>query len=607
LVERLSRFDGPPEQFLVNLLSVQCHMTAARGGAVLRAGDGQQVGPLAVYPPPERGATSPLWLAQAVESAQAVLSEGTTVVHPLHSAEDLYGAKARRHLVMIPISTEDRVIRGYEAFLLETADPQVIAVATERLELTVGLLSLYEVRLTLQAKQFDLDRMSEAMQTLSSVNDTERFKAGAMAICNELASRWKCNRVSVGFLKRRSIQLGAMSHTEKLNRKMKLVRDIEAAMEECFDQDVEVMHPAPPDAMYVSRFSAELAREHGPSSVVHLPLRHKGECVGVLTLERPADAPLERPQVEALRLVCDLATPRLESLRTHDKWFGAKLADAARTAAATLVGPKHTWAKLLGAAMIAFTLFVFLGKGDYNADAPFMLETSRRFVVSAPFDGYIHEVMVEPDDPVHAGVTVLGTLDDSDLHRERLGAIAEQSEHQRDLDAALAAGKTVEAQIAKARINRLEQRINLLNARIERATLIAPVDGRILSGDLKQRINAPVRTGDKLFEVGPIDSLYAELAVPEDLVSELRVGHRGELATTSNPDRKLGFTVDRIHPVAEVVDQRNVFKVKVTLDESDQTLRPGMAGIAKVRIDRRSYAWLWTHRLVNWLKMKLWW
>src|SRR5690554_2780171 len=139
LVERLSRFDGPPEQFLVNLLSVQCHMTAARGGAVLRAGDGQQVGPLAVYPPPERGATSPLWLAQAVESAQAVLSEGTTVVHPLHSAEDLYGAKARRHLVMIPISTEDRVIRGYEAFLLETADPQVIAVATERLELTVGL------------------------------------------------------------------------------------------------------------------------------------------------------------------------------------------------------------------------------------------------------------------------------------------------------------------------------------------------------------------------------------------------------------------------------------------------------------------------------------
>jgi hypothetical protein len=29
--------------------------------------------------------------------------------------------------------------------------------------------------------------------------------------------------------------------------------------------------------------------------------------------------------------------------------------------------------------------------------------------------------------------------------------------------------------------------------------------------------------------------------------------------------------------------------------------------VAKIHIGKRSYAWLWTHRLVDWLQMKLWW
>ena len=38
LIERLSRFDGPPEQFLVNLLAVQCHVSGASSGSILRLG-----------------------------------------------------------------------------------------------------------------------------------------------------------------------------------------------------------------------------------------------------------------------------------------------------------------------------------------------------------------------------------------------------------------------------------------------------------------------------------------------------------------------------------------------------------------------------------------
>ncbi|NLW85823.1 MAG: efflux RND transporter periplasmic adaptor subunit [Planctomycetes bacterium] len=606
LVDRLSRFDGPPDQFLLNLLSVQCHMTAAEGGAVLRMHKDGPPQAMAVFPPLQQGATAPVWLAQAVECSGALAEAGRTIIRPLHSADDLYGAAAKRHLVMVPISEGDS-LRGYEAFLLETSDQHVLAASRERLELTVGLLSLYEIRLTLQAKQFDLQRVTQALETLCCVNETERFTSAAMAMCNELASRWKCLRVSLGFARNGGVHLAAMSHTEKLDRKMKLVRDIEAAMEECLDQDIEIFHPGAPEAAFVSRFTADLSRQHGQGFVASFPLRRRGECVGVLTIERDAQSPLELPQIEAMRLICDLASPRLLSLREHDKWFGAKLASAAIRAARTLAGPKHTAAKLAGAGIIAFMAFIFLGKGDYTADAPFVLETARRHIVSSPFDGYIKQVLVDPDDPVEAGVTVLAVLDDADLQKERLAALAEQAQHQRDFDAALAEGKTVEAQIAKARFNRVAQQIKLLEGRIERATLISPVDGKVLAGDLKQRLNAPVRTGDRLFEVGPTDALYADIAVSEDMIPEIMLNQRGELATTSRPDRRLGFTVTRIHPVAEIVDQQSVFKVRAALDAPDSQLRPGMEGVAKIHIGKRSYAWLWTHRLVDWLQMKLWW
>ena len=39
IIDRLSRFDGPPEEFLVNLLAVQCYLASAGAGAIMRGGE----------------------------------------------------------------------------------------------------------------------------------------------------------------------------------------------------------------------------------------------------------------------------------------------------------------------------------------------------------------------------------------------------------------------------------------------------------------------------------------------------------------------------------------------------------------------------------------
>ncbi len=607
LIDRLMQFDGPVGEFFVNLLAVQCRLADATCGAILRSGSGGRIEALAVYPPPADGSNEPVWLAQAAESAGQVISSGATAVKPLHGPEELYGQPARRNLVMIPIRAGGEGVRGLAAFVIETADKTAVEAGRERLELTISLLSLYEARLTLQRRRADLARLRIATEVLVAVNEQDRFTGAAMAFCNETSSRWRCERVSLGFLKGRYVRLKATSHTEKFSRKMKIVQDIESAMEECLDQDVEVIYPSASGAEYVSRAAGELSKRHGPTASVSLPLRKAGEPIAVLTVERPADDAMATEEVESLRLACELCTPHVANLYEQDRWFGAKAAAGARKGLATLLGPKHTWMKVAAILIFAAAAFLIFAKGDYRADAPFVLEATQQQVVPAPFEGFLKSVSVVPGDKVIAGETVLAWLDTSELRLQLAAAKAERLAYQKRVAAAMRDGKTAEAQVARAEADKVTAQIRLLVHHISKAELVSPISGCVVTGDLKRRPNAPVKTGDVLFEVASLGSLRAELSVPEDEIAEVREGDQyGELATASYPDRRIRFVVERINPVAEVIDQRNVFKVRVRLLETRPWMRPGMEGVAKIHIGRRRYAWLWSRKLVNWVRMKLW-
>jgi multidrug resistance efflux pump len=615
-VDRLSRFDGPPEHFLLNLLAVQCHIASASGGAILRSGQEGLPEVLAVYPPLAAGAVAPVWLAHAVESAPRVQAEGTTTVRTVQAADDLYGAPARQWLVMVPLRSGQGV-RGLAAFVVATSDPSAMEISKERLELTVSLLSLYEMRLTLQRRAMDLRRFRLAMETLAAVDEHDRFTGSAMAFCNELASRWSCQRVGLGFLKGRYVHMAALSHTEKVNRKMKLVQDIESAMEECLDQDLEILYPADAQATYVSRAATELSNRQGPAAIVSLPLRRKGEPVAVATLERPADKPFDLEELEALRLTCDLCTARLANLHEHGRWFGATMAVQARRGLAAMIGPKHTWIKMAAAAVLVAAVFLVFARGKYQADSPFVIEAVHKQVVPAPFDGFLKSVSVRPPDRVQEN-SVLGELDTAELRLQLSAAKAEQAGYLKQATAAMRdasvtrdPGKFAESQIAQANADALAEKIKILEHHLAQARLTSPINGIVVVGDLERQIGAPVKTGDVLFEIAQLESLRAELSVSEDQIADIREGQTGHLITVGHPDQQLDFVVERINPVAEVVKQKNVFKVRVRLTGVDLSgrhdwLRPGMEGVAYIQIGKRNYVWLWTHRLVNWVRMRLW-
>ena len=117
-----------------------------------------------------------------------------------------------------------------------------------RSQVLVDEQQLQQLQAEFARRGHELERLKSALETLSAANGPAHFIAAAMSLCNELASRWKAERVGIGLLKGRYVRLRALSHTEKITRNMQLVQDIESAMEECLDQDVEILFPPPTDA-----------------------------------------------------------------------------------------------------------------------------------------------------------------------------------------------------------------------------------------------------------------------------------------------------------------------------------------------------------------------
>jgi multidrug resistance efflux pump len=601
----LLSMDVPPQDFLAELLVVQCRHANADAGVILRVGKDNRTEVLAAYSETGGNGTAPTWLAKAEKPFREVLKRVEPIITREGSGSGDDG-KPRWYIVVLPIEHQGKV-RAAAAFRIQAENARKYLVSHARLESTPLLLRHRELQLTINMHLETMHRLRRVLEVLDAVNRPTRFQGAAMALCNELAAWLGCSRVSLGFLQGRRVQVRAISHTDTFSREMQVVQAIEAAMEECLDQDLEVVHPAETTSIVTHRAAAGLSASHGPSAVLSLPVRQEGDVAAVVTLERPADRPFDQlAEIEAVRLICDLFAPRLLDLRNNDRWFGARMASEARQQLGSLLGYEHTWLKLCAALVFLMVVLLVTVEGEYRINTSFSFKAQQQQVVVAPFETFIDSVLVEPGDRVVADKTLLGTLDTTELRLELAALKAEQLGYRIQMAAAMRDRKTAEAQIAETQVQEKAARIKMIEMKIEQAEVVAPISGWVISEDRKQQIGAPVEAGKILFEIADIESLRAELYVPESSIAGVAEGMTGTLAAVGHPDQKVRFAIDRINPIAEVKDNQNVFRVRARLLEHLEWMRPGMEGEARISAGDQTYLWIVSHRLVDWLRMKLW-
>ena len=589
------------DSFCRSWLALQCRMIPGVSSGVLLLGtpDRGPFVPAAVWPNPRR---SMKYLTATAERA-LVERRGLLVRQESNGTPD--GGPAERYDVAYPVEVSGKLHGVVVLDVSPRPEPQLQSVLRS-LQWGFAWLESFFRREEAAKDAETKARLQGVLDLLATAVSQDRFDAAASAFVTALATRLDCDRVSVGFLRRNRSHVRAISHSAQFKKQANLVRAIAAAMDEALDQQALVVHPPRADeASRVSRAHAELARQQGGGVVCTIPLASGGRAVGALTLERPADRPFDAATVQLCEAVAAVAGPILDVHRREDRWLIVKAAHAARQQLGHLIGPRHVAMKLTVVAVLGVVAFCVFARGEYRVSAPSVMEAQILRAATAPFNGYIAEARRRAGDLVRTG-DVLCVLDDRELRLERLKWLSQHEQLVKQSHEAMAKRAAAQVSILAAQIDQAAAQLALLDDQLSRTRMLAQFDGVIVKGDLSQALGAPVERGQVLFEVAPLDSYRVVLQVDEREVSHIAVGQRGQLLLTATPSDPTPFRVDKVTPVSTPREGRNYFRVEARLEDTPDRLRPGMEGVGKIEIDRRLLVWIWTHQVVDWLRLALW-
>ena len=457
----------------------------------------------------------------------------------------------------------------------------------------------------LAEREATLTRVDLLNNLMATALQHGRLEPSALAVVNQLAQCLQCDRVSMGLERKGNVTPLVLSHTATFDARADLVRWLGDAMDEVLDLGVPVRYPPSASDDLGAIAHAEVARELKVEAICSVPLLLEGQTLGALVFERNAGPPFDERAEMLARAAAELLGPVWALLRERELPWWQRLRESVRSFAQALVGPQHPGAKLLAVTGALVLAGLSIWHIDYRVSARTVVEGSQQIAAVAPFDGFVAQAFARAGDGVRQGQP-LARLDDRDLKLESARWSAEREQLLRRFQVAQAAQDRGAMGVITAQVGQSEAQLALVQERLARATLIAPYDGVVVSGDLSQQIGSPVEQGRVLFEVAPVAGHRVILQVDERDISRLALGQRGELVLSGLPGQALPIVVHQITPVSTAQDGRNFFRVEAQLEGSAPRLRPGMEGVGKVSVGEERLIWVWTHGFTDWLRLAAW-
>ncbi|MCP4745486.1 MAG: HlyD family efflux transporter periplasmic adaptor subunit [Desulfobacteraceae bacterium] len=458
-----------------------------------------------------------------------------------------------------------------------------------------------------QAQNFTAkEQLINLVDLVASALEYENFHTAAMQVANELAQRFACHRVSLGFLNRSQIQIETISNSSQIDQHSNLTRAIRDCMNEALDQQATVVYPPSQDnPLLVTRLHALLAQQHKASSICSVPLVKNGKMTGVFLLERSTEKPFDAQTVEQLERIGLLLGPVLENRRREEQPLRIKLAGAITSRLNKFFGPRRLGLKVAGGLSVLLLLLLCIISAPFRISTDSILEANIRRSVIAAQIGFIASANVRAGDLVQKN-DLLATLDNKDLLIQQRKWRSQSMQLLKEYRKALAGRNRSEVTILKAKRLQAEAQLNLVEQQLARTKLTAPIDGLVVKGDLSQSLGSPVERGQVLFEVAPIGEYRVILNVDDRDIGLIYNGLPGKLRLAGIPGQLIDIQIQRVPPVSFVEQGHNYFRVEAAMKHPFDLLRPGMKGVAKIEVGHKKLIRILTRRLTNWIRVFFW-
>ncbi len=408
-----------------------------------------------------------------------------------------------------------------------------------------------------------------AMRCIQHIQRNRRLKDVAEATVNETRLLFNADRVSIGVPSGRRIKIIAVSGQDRVQTRSNLVQAMAkmarlvAATKEPFRFDGETTD-IPPS---LERPLAMLTQLSGARMVLIVPLlepRRTGDAEewnarqkksrslqGVLIIEQMRQSQPQPELVAHFDLVREQLATAITHARQYESIFLLPLWTALGRAWSALRGRRLAWTLLIAGLLVGVTTAMFQIPWPYRVEAQGQLMPVVQRDVFAPSDGQVVELLVRGGDRVSSGQLLLNLRND-DLSSELARLRGELGEKRKLVVALLAQiddaertaqreeatrlfGKVAEA---KVEVEGLTERVAILNDRIDRLTVRAPISGVVTTFQAEQLLfNRPVQRGDVLLQVmDDRGDWQLELDLPEQ-----RLGHLLAAQAHSAPDLPVTF------------------------------------------------------------------
>lgn len=551
-------------------------------------------------------------LGDLARLAERAFAERRIVVAPGQIGRAGNPARSVVLIVAVPLGVAKTPVAAAAVALTMTggnpvATPQFVA---EQLRWGAGWLEALPWARQSRKLSSDVARAASCLDLLAAVEAEPRLRAMAMTAVNELATRLRCDRVSMGIVgPNGTARLQAVSHSASFKRASRQVDVLEHAMDEAIEQRRSVAYPLLPEmeraVTSAHRVLTESGQSSGASALSVVLAAGRGAAIGVLTFERHRPEPFGKETLQLAEAIAALLGPKLDLLMRANRLVAGRIVDRFADGYEALTGARRPGLKLAAAGVAALVLALIFAQGEHRVTGKTVLEAGLQRTAAAPFDGFIRTAPVRAGDTVRRG-DLLVALDDRDLLLDRLKWRAERDKLVQRHREALAKRDRSNVVVLEPQIRQAETQLALAEDKLERSRVVAPFDGIVVSGDLSQMLGSPVEKGKTLFEVAPLESYRLIIQVDERDVRYIAAGQRGMVAFAGRPGDRLPMTLSKITPVTVAEEGQNTFRVEAGLSGPGLNLRPGMEGVAKIEVGARSIAWIWTHAAIDWLRLIAW-
>ena len=172
----------------------------------------------------------------------------------------------------------------------------------------------------------------------------------------------------------------------------------------------------------------------------------------------------------------------------------------------------------------------------------------------------------------------------ADLGTQKLVAQADVDQARAALDQARAQIAATQAQIRQQTASTETTRVNL-----ERTVITSPVDGVVLTRTIEpgQTVAASLQSPELFTIAEDLSKMKIELAVDEADIGQVKAGQTVSFTADAFPDRQFRGVVDQVRLAATTTNNVVTYPVVVSVDNSDNTLLPGLTVNAEIEVSNR--------------------